>query len=110
MKKGLFVLSIITSVITIGCFCYSAAFFGVYLQGIAEGKGGAQAAGIIFFIIFNFFTMGASVVNLIPNTIHFVKCKKPVVIVLFSVAVLILVASVTMLSILLIKNGAQPKQ
>ncbi|MBQ0009147.1 MAG: hypothetical protein KBS97_02620 [Firmicutes bacterium] len=101
MKKGLLIFSIITTVITAACFCYSAGFFGVYLQGIRESKAGAQVAGIIFFVIFNFFTMGASVVNLIPNTIHFVKCRKPVVIVFFAIAVFLLVASATMLGFVL---------
>lgn len=101
MKKGLLIFSIITTIITAGCFCYSAGFFGVYLQGIRESKAGAQVAGVIFFIIFNFFTMGASVINLIPNTIHFVKCKKPVVIVFFVIAILLLIASVTMLSVVM---------
>ena len=101
MKKGLLILSIITTIITAACFCYSAGFFGVYLQGIRESKAGAQAAGVIFFVIFNFFTMGASVVNLIPNTIHFIKSKRPIVIVLFVIAILLLIASVTMLSVVM---------
>lgn len=110
MKKWLLIFSIITTVIAVACFCYSASFFGIYLQGIRENKAGAQAGGIIFFVIFNFFTMGASAINLIPNLIHFIKCKRPIVIVLFSIAVFILVASITMLSVLLALGGAQPKQ
>lgn len=107
MKKSLLIISIITTIIAGACFAYSSAFFGVYLQGIAEGKGGTQAAGIIFFVIFNFFTMGAAVINLIPNAIHLAKCKKPAVIVLFSIASFILIASVTLLVILLVSGGAK---
>lgn len=107
MKKWLLIISIITTVIAAACFAYSASFFGIYLQGMAQDKAGAEAAGIIFFVIFNFFTMGAAAINMIPNTIHFIKCKRPVVIVFFAIAVFILVASVAMLAILLAQGGAK---
>ena len=110
MKKPLLIISIITTIIAAGCFAYSAGFFGIYLQGLRENKAGAQAGGIIFFVIFNFFTMGAAVLNFIPNLIHLIKCQKPVVIVFFSIAAFLIVASVTMLGIVLYQGGAAQKK
>lgn len=102
MKKSLLITSIITTIIAFACLCFSFLFFGLYLKGSVNNEGGAKAGGVIFFIIFNFFTLVASGINLIPNIIHFVKCKKWPVLVLFIISMLILLASVGMLAYMFI--------
>ena len=110
MKKVLLIISILTTLLAGGCLIYSSSFFGIYLKAVEESKPGAQIAGVLFFIIFNFFTVAASFVNLIPNLIHFIKCKNIIVTVLFVIAVAILVASISMLVIFMYKNGQTPQK
>lgn len=107
MKKGLLIFSIITTVITVACTCYSTLFFALYVNGMKNSNGGTEVAGLFFFLIFNFFTLAAATLNLVPNIIHFVKCKKPVVIIFFVIAILLFIASITMLTFSIITVGAK---
>lgn len=107
MKKGLLVFTIITTVIATVFLAFNSLFFGLILQNAAEPNENAVAGiftgffGLIFFIVSNFFSIGTATLNFVPNLIHFIRSKRPVVIVLFVIACLILAATVGMLIYLL---------
>ena len=108
MKKGLIVFSVVTTLIAVGLFVLSTAFFAIYLRGMITGSKGDTAAGFAFYVVFNVFTMAGVVLNFIPNLILFIRYKSKRNIILFIIAVVILVAAVTMFSYILIRYGNKP--
>ena len=89
MKKRLLVLSIITTAVTVFFTIYAAVFFSMYVKAKTTGQGDS-AVTFSFFLIFDFVALCCSIVNFVPNTIHFAKTKKVVVIVLFVIALVML--------------------
>lgn len=108
MKKGLLIFGIITTVLAAIHFAVFIPAYVGYLNfdpKVDNENAVASIFALIFggilggaiVLVFNILTIISSAINMIPNAIHFGKCKKPGVIVLFVIACLLLASSIGML-------------